>query len=248
MRNIRLVIEFDGSRYDGWQKQARKGSNTVQDKIEAVLEKMEGKPVELIGAARTEAGVHAYAQVANFKTDSKLKMYEIKHYLNRYLPMDIAVLEVDEVPDRFHSSFSAKSFIYEYKITMGEVPSVFQRKYAFYSFQKLDGEKMQEAADYLIGKHDFKALSDNKRMKKSTEREIFSIEVYADVEELSITIEGDDFWPRMARIIVGTLIQVGKGEIEPEYMKKILESKDRELAGETAEAKGLFLADVIYER
>ena len=107
---------------------------------------------------------------------------------------------------------------------------------------------MQEAADYLIGKHDFKAFSDNKRMKKSTEREIFAIEVYADVEELSITIEGDDFWPRMARIIVGTLIQVGKGEIEPEYMKKILESKDRELAGETAEAKGLFLADVIYER
>ena len=118
MRNIRLVIEYDGSRYDGWQKQARKGSNTIQDKIEAVLEKMEGKPVELIGAARTEAGVHAYAQVANFKTDTDLKMYEIRQYLNRYLPRDIAVLEVDEVQDRFHSSFSAKSFIYEYKITM----------------------------------------------------------------------------------------------------------------------------------
>ena len=247
MRNIRLVIEYDGSRYDGWQKQARKGSNPIQDKIEAVLEKMEGKPVELIGAARTEAGVHAYAQVANFKTDTDLKMYEIRQYLNRYLPRDIAVLEVDEVQDRFHSSFSAKSFIYEYKITMGEVPSVFQRKYAFYSFQKLDAEKMQEAAEYLVGKHDFKGFSDNKRMKKSTEREIYGIEVYADVEELSITIEGDDFWPRMARIIVGTLIQIGKGEMEPEQMKKILESKDRELAGETAEAKGLFLADVVYE-
>lgn len=246
MRNIRLVIEFDGSRYDGWQKQARKGSNTVQEKIEAVLEKMEGKPVELIGAARTEAGVHAYAQVANFKTESKLKMYEIKHYLNRYLPMDIAVLEVDEVPDRFHSSFLAKSFKYEYKITMGEVPSVFQRKYNFYSFHKLDGEKMREAAKYLIGKHDFKAFSDNKRMKKSTIREIFDIDIYMDIEEMSITIHGDDFWPRMARIIVGTLLRVGRGEMEPAEMKQVLESLDREKAGETAEAKGLFLQEVCY--
>ncbi len=246
MRNIRIVLEYDGSRYDGWQKQARKGSNTIQEKIESVLEKMEGKPVELIGAARTEAGVHAYAQVANFKTDTKLKMYEIKHYLNRYLPMDIAVLEVDEVPERFHSSFLAKSFKYEYKITMGEVPSVFQRKYNFYSFHKLDGEQMREAAKYLIGKHDFKAFSDNKRMKKSTVREIFDIDIYMDIEEMSITIHGDDFWPRMARIIVGTLISVGRGEMKPEAVKEVLESLDREKAGETAEAKGLFLQEVCY--
>lgn len=246
MKNIRIVLEYDGSRYDGWQKQARKGSNTIQDKIEAVLEKMEGKHVELIGATRTEAGVHAYAQVANFKTDTELKMYEIKHYLNRYLPMDIAVLEVDEVPERFHSSFLAKSFKYEYKITMGEVPSVFQRKYNFYSFHKLDGEKMRKSAQYLIGKHDFEAFSDNKRMKKSTVREIFDIDIYMDIEEMSITIHGDDFWPRMARIIVGTLIKVGRGDMEPEAMKQVLESLDREKAGETAEAKGLFLQEVCY--
>lgn len=248
MRNIRLVIEYDGSRYDGWQKQARKGSNTIQDKIESVLEKMEGEKIEVIGAARTEAGVHAYQQVANFKTNTNMKMYEIKHYLNRFLPMDIAVLEVDEVPDRFHSSFLAKSFKYEYKITMGDVPSVFQRKYNFYSFQKLDGLKMRDAAKYLIGKHDFKAFSDNKRMKKSTVREIYDIDIYAGIEEMSITIHADDFWPHMARIIIGTLIAVGKGEIEPKKMKNILESLDREQAGETAEAKGLFLQEVCYSK
>lgn len=247
MKNIRLVIEYDGSRYDGWQKQARKGSNTIQEKLEEVLEKMEGKPVELIGGARTEAGVHAYEQIANFKTDSTKKMYEIKHYLNRYLPMDIAVLQVDEVPERFHSAFGAKAFVYEYKITMGDVPSVFQRKYNYYSFQKLDADKMREAAKYFEGKHDFKAFSDNKRMKKSTEREIQEIDIYADIEEMSITIKADDFWPRMARIIVGTLIQVGRGEIEPAKVKDIIASKDREKAGETAEAKGLFLQEIIYE-
>ncbi|MCR4802620.1 MAG: tRNA pseudouridine(38-40) synthase TruA [Lachnospiraceae bacterium] len=247
MRNIRLVIEYDGSRYDGWQKQKRKGSNTIQEKIEEVLEKMEGKPVELIGGARTEAGGHAYEQIANFKTDSKKKMYEIKHYLNRYLPMDIAVLEVDEVPERFHSAFGARAFIYEYKITMGDVPSVFQRKYNYYCFQQLDAEKMREASKYFLGKHDFKAFSDNKRMKKSTERVIHEIDIYADMEEMSITIQADDFWPRMARIMVGTLIEVGRGEIPPEKVKDIIESKDREQAGETAEAKGLFLQEIIYE-
>ena len=247
MRNIRLVIEYDGSRYDGWQKQARKGSNTIQDKIENVLEKMEGEKIEVVVAARTEAGVHAYQQVANFKTNSDMKLYEIKHYLNRFLPMDIAVLEVDEVPERFHSSFLAKSFKYEYKITMGEVPSVFQRKYNYYSFQKLDSLKMRDAAKYLIGKHDFKAFSDNKRMKKSTVREIYDIDIYMGIEEMSITIHADDFWPHMARIIVGTLIKVGKGEMEPKKMKDVLESMDREQAGETAEAKGLFLQEVCYK-
>lgn len=246
MKNIRLVIEYDGSRYDGWQKSAKGKGNTIQDKLEAVLEKMEGQPVEVIGAARTEAGVHAYGQIANFKTNTDMKMYEIKHYLNRYLPMDIAVLQVDQVPDRFHSSYLAKSFKYEYKITMGEVPSVFQRKYNYYCFHKPDCEKMREAAKYLVGKHDFRAFSDNKRMKKSTIREIYDVDIYAGADEMSITIHGDDFWPRMARIMVGTLLKAGLGEMEPEYMKTIIESQDRQLAGETAEAKGLFLQEVCY--
>lgn len=248
MRNIKLVLEYDGSRYDGWQKQP--GSNnslTIQDKLESVLSKMENEPVEVIGAARTEAGVHAYGQIANFRTNTDMKLYEIKHYLNRFLPRDIAALEVFEVPDRFHSSFNAKAFRYEYKITMGEVSSVFERKYNYYSFHKLDIIKMREAAQYLIGKHDFKAFSDNKRMKKSTERSMNKIEIYADINEINITLEADDFWPNMARIIVGTLIEAGDGTRTAESVKEALESLDRSKAGATAEPRGLFLQEVIYQ-
>jgi pseudouridylate synthase I len=247
MRNIKLVMEYDGSRYNGWQKQPKNpNSITIQDKIEAVLSKMENETVELIGAARTEAGVHAYAQIANFTTNSTMKLYEMKHYLNRFLPRDIAILEVAEVPERFHSSFNAKSFRYQYKISMGEVASVFDRKFNYYSFHPLDAGKMKEAAKYLLGQHDFKAFSDNKRMKKSTIREIYELEVYSDINEIMISIHADDFWPHMARIIVGTLIEIGLGNKLPSDMETILESKDREMAGPTAEARGLFLQDVLY--
>ena len=247
MRNIQLVIEYDGSRYDGWQKQVGKSAMTIQDKLEDVLTKMENEPVEVIGAARTEAGVHAYRQVANFKTNTDLKVYEIKQYLNRFLPRDIAVLEALEVPERFHASFNAVGFEYEYKISIGEVPSVFERKYNYYCFKRPNVEVMKQAAKLLVGKHDFKAFSDNKRMKKSTEREITEISVYGDEKEIVISIKGDDFWPHMARIMVGTLLDVGLGEKQPSDITRILESKDREQAGPTAEAKGLFLVDVIYK-
>lgn len=248
MRNIKLVIEYDGSRYDGWQKQpGNPKSITIQDKIESVLSKMENEQIQLIGAARTEAGVHAYYQIANFTTNADMKLYEIKHYLNRFLPRDIAVLEVAEVPERFHSSFSAKAFRYEYKISMGEVPSVFDRKYNYYSFHKLDSSKMRQAAKHFIGKHDLKAFSDNKRMKKSTERTIYKLDIYSDIKEIVITIEADDFWPNMARIIAGTLMEVGEGNMDPDYIKEVIESKDREKAGPTAEARGLFLQEVIYQ-
>lgn len=247
MRNIKLLLEYDASRYDGWQAQIKsKNSSTIQEKVEDVLSRMEGEEITLIGAARTEAGVHAYGQIANFKTDSTKKLYEIKHYLNRYLPRDIAVLEVWEVPERFHSAFHAKSFTYEYKISMGEVASVFERKYNYYSFDNLDIKAMKEAGTILVGKHDFKAFSDNKRMKKSTEREILSLDIYGDNKEIIITITADDFWPRMARIIVGTLIEVGRGNILPGDMQTILMSLDREKAGPTAEARGLFLQEVNY--
>lgn len=247
MRNIQLIVEYDGSRYDGWQKQPKYPNRvTIQDKIEDVLSKMEAEKVDVIGAARTEAGVHARAQIANFMTNSTMKPYEIKHYLNRFLPRDIAVKEVLEVPERFHSSFNAKSFTYEYRIGIGEVPNVFDRKYSYYCFDKLDVKAMRMAAESFLGKHDFKAFSDNKRMKKSTEREILEFDVYGDLEEVVITIKADDFWPNMARIIVGTLIEVGKGNVLPDQIIRIIESKDRDQAGETAEAKGLFLIDVEY--
>lgn len=247
MRNIRLVIEYDGSRYDGWQGNARANRPSIKEKIEEVLGKMEGKKVLVQGAQRTESGVHAYGQIANFTTETNLKAYEIKHYLNRYLPTDIVVIRADEVNERFHSAFSAKSFKYEYKISCADVPSAFDRKYVYYSFKKLDGASMKKAASRFVGINDLKAFSDNPRMKKSTVREIFDIDVYYDEKDVSITIHADDFWPNMARIIVGTLIDVGLGKIKVEDIDKIIDNKDRSMAGETAQAHGLYLLDVLYD-
>lgn len=248
MRNIKLVIEYDGSRYDGWQKQtnASKNNNSIQEKIENVLSKMEQETIEVIGAVKTEYGVHAYGQIANFKTNSTKKVYEIKHYLNQYLPKDIAIIEALEVTERFHSSLNIKSIIYQYKINMAEVPSVFQRKYEYYSFKKLDVQNMKLAAKELVGLHDFKAYANNHKMKKSTQRELYGIDIYGDINEIIITIHGDDFWPYMARNIVGTLIEVGANRILPAEIPTILASGVRENAGPTAEALGLFLQEVKY--
>ncbi|MBP3610955.1 MAG: tRNA pseudouridine(38-40) synthase TruA [Lachnospiraceae bacterium] len=253
MRNIQLVIEYDGSRYDGWQKAVTSAKNAasakggaIQEKIEEVLAKMENKPVELVGAIRTEAGVHAYRQVANFHTDSTRKTYEIKQYLNRYLPRDIAVLEALEVGERFHAAFNAKGYVFEYRITIGEVPSVFDRKYNYYCFKRPDLAAMKAAAGKLTGTNDYKAFSDNKRMKKSTVRTISSIDVYGDEKEITVTVTGDDFWPNMARILVGTILDAGLGELAPEDIPDIMASGDRERAGRAVEPKGLFLVDVKY--
>lgn len=253
MRNIQLVIEYDGSRYDGWQKAVTSARNAasakggaIQEKIEEVLSKMEDVPVELTGAIRTEAGVHAYRQVANFHTDSKKKTYEIKQYLNRYLPRDIAVLEALEVNDRFHAAFNAKQFVFEYHITIGEVPSVFDRKYNYYCFKKPDISLMKAAAAELTGTHDFKAFSDNKRMKKSTVRTISDIDIYGDEKEITVTIAGDDFWPNMVRNLVGTMLDAGLGEVDVKTIPDIIASGDRERIGRAVDPKGLFLTDVKY--
>jgi len=253
MRNIQLIIEYDGSRYDGWQKAVTSARNAasakggaIQEKIEEVLSKMEETPVELIGAIRTEAGVHAYRQMANFRTESKKKTYEIKQYLNRYLPRDIAVLEALEVNDRFHAAFNAKQFVFEYHITVGEVPSVFDRKYNYYCFKKPDLAQMKAAAKELTGTHDFKAFSDNKRMKKSTVRTITDIDIYGDEKEITVTVAGDDFWPNMVRNLVGTILDAGLGELDAKTIPDIIASGDRERIGRAVDPKGLFLADVKY--
>lgn len=253
MRNIQLVIEYDGSRYDGWQKAVTTAKNTasakngaVMEKIEEVLSKMEETPVELIGAIRTEAGVHAYRQVANFHTESKKKTYEIKQYLNRYLPRDIAVLEALEVNERFHAAFHAKGFVFEYHITIGEIPSVFDRKYNYYCFKRPNVSDMREAAEQLVGTHDFKAFSDNKRMKKSTVRTISDIDIYASESEITITVSGDDFWPNMVRNLVGTILDVGLSVLSAKDIPEIIASGDRERIGRAVDPKGLFLADVKY--
>ena len=248
MRNIRLTIEYDGSRYDGWQRPAAGAKGmTVQEKLEEVLSRMDNERTEVIGAARTEAGVHASGQVANFHTNTDMTCVEIRHYLNRFLPRDIAVLEAADVPDRFHAAFLAKGFTYEYHISVGETPSVFERKYNYYCFKRPDIKRMKEAAACFHGKQDFAAFSENRRMKKSTVRTIREFDVYGDEKEVLFRITGDDFWPYMARIMAGTVLAAVKGELEPRDIRQIIEGKDRSKAGERLEARGLFLTAVEYE-
>ena len=183
MRNIRLILEYDGSRYQGWARLGKNESNnSISNKIIEVLEKMTGeRDVELFCGCRTEVGVHAYAQVVNFKTECSQKCIDIKHYLNRYLPMDIAVTDVREMPERFHAQLNAKEKTYTYRMTVSEVPSVFERKYTYHCFKTPDVSVMQQAAQLLIGKHDFKNFSTAKK-SKSTIRNVSDIEIYGDLE------------------------------------------------------------------
>lgn len=247
MRNIKLEIQYDGARYEGWERPSKgKQDGTIRGKIEEVLNKMTGEKVELIGGVRTGNGVHAECQIANFHTDCKMKCYEIKHYLNRYLPRDIAVHEVSEADERFHSKLNIKSVIYEYRIQTGEVPDVFKRKYSFYCFDRLDIKLMKEAAAYIKGKHDFKAFCANKRMTKSTVREMYDVDIYQDDQEVLITLHANGFLTHMPQIIIGTLISIGTGDRDPIDMKKVLDSLVPEEEHVAAQSQGLFLSEIKY--
>ena len=245
MRNIKLLIAYDGSRYNGWQRQENT-ENTIQGKLETLLSKMTGEMVEIHGSGRTDAGVHAKGQVANFHTDTRMTTEEIKEYMNEYLPMDIAVLEVKDAAERFHSRLNVKRKTYCYHIWNSQVPNVFARKYSYQVPEPLDLEAMKKAASYLLGTHDFKSFCARKKMKKSTVRMIESIDFQKEGDMIQITYRGNGFLYNMVRILTGTLIEVGKGERQPEEMKEILESQERAKAGFTAPAQGLFMERVDY--
>lgn len=248
MRNIKLTIEYDGSRYQGWQRLGKNESGqTIHQKLSEVLEKFIGKPVEINCGHRTETGVHAYAQVANFKTDAAHSCREIKQYLNRYLPMDIAVLSAEDMPERFHASLNAVSRTYTYHILIGDVPSVFDRKYAYYAFQKPDITLMKQAAACFVGKHDFFNLSSGKK-KKGTEKEIYEIDIYGNSSEILITICANDFLHNMARLIIGFLLDVGLGKRRLEDVNLLLNSTSTlEFTVIPADPKGLFLQEITYK-
>lgn len=248
MRNIKLTIEYDGSRYQGWQRLGKdESTNTISNKILEVIKKMTNETVELCCGARTEVGVHAYAQTANFKTTTDMKLYEIKQYLNRYLPMDIAVTDIEEKPERFHASLNSSSKIYLYRMTVGEVPSVFERKYTYYCFKKPDVDAMRQAALLLVGKHDFRKFSTVKK-SKSTVRELYDIDIYADDEEIQFTLHGSDFLHNMARMIIGTLIDIGLGNRRKEEIEAILNPDSGVSASAPCDPKGLYLQEVLYEK
>jgi tRNA pseudouridine38-40 synthase len=246
MRNIKLTIEYDGSRYSGWQRLGKEESdNTIENKLLEVIKKMTGEAAELFCGCRTEAGVHAYAQIANFKTNTEMKLYEIKNYFNRYLPMDIAVVEVEEMPERFHASLNAKTKTYLYRIAIGDVPSVFDRKYTYYCFHKPNVERMKISAEKLIGKHDFKDFSTVKK-NKSTVKEVLSIDIYQDLKEIQITIKANDFLHNMARMIVSTLLEIGLEQRGMEDIAKILDPDLTDAGSLPASAQGLFLQEIEY--
>lgn len=245
MRNIRLTIEYDGSRYQGWSRLGKNESaNTISNKIVDVIQKMTGEQVELFCGMRTEVGIHAYGQIANFKTNSDMETAEIQKYLNRYLPMDIAITEAEEMPDRFHAQLNARAKVYVYRMTVNSVPSVFDRKYAYHCFHRPDKTLMEQAARSLTGKHDFKNFTTSKQ-SKSTIREILKIEIYEDLEEMQITIVANDFLHNMQRLIIGTLIDIGLGARPITDIDAILNGDAAPSA--PCDPKGMYLQEIIYE-
>lgn len=242
--NYKLKISYDGTRYFGWERQPEK--ETIQGKIENVLSRMCNTEVEITGAGRTDAGVHAKAMIANVHMETDKSDDEILEYMNQYLPDDIAITSVTKASERFHARYNAKGKTYCYTIFNGKVKPVFNRKYYTYIDTKLDVDAMREATNFLIGEHDFKSFCGNPKMKKSTVREIKSIDIKTSKGYIYIYFTGTGFLQYMVRILVGTLLMVGRGEMSPKQIEEILEAKDRTKAGQTAPAKGLCLEKVYY--
>lgn len=244
-----LTLQYDGSRYNGWQKQGNT-TNTIQEKLENVLSRLYGISVEVAGSGRTDAGVHALGQTASFHVEKALNYYSCEQLLlllNQYLPEDIRILHAEQKEERFHARLLAQSKIYEYHIDTGIVRDVFRRKYSLHLPETLDLAAMEQACSFLTGTHDFKSFCDNKRMKKSTIRTIYQIDLIPDGHFLTIRYCGNGFLYHMVRILTGTLLEIGLHKRSPEELPHILNGKDRTLAGPAAPAQGLFLVKVSYE-
>jgi len=249
MRNLKLVVQYDGSRYLGWQRQREEdpaSPRTIQGKLEQVLSRMTGKKVQLIGACRTDAGVHAEAQVANFLTSSALSLQEILAYLTRYLPEDIAVTAADQVDERFHARYRARRKRYVYRIWTAAYPHVFRRRYCLHLPETLDLEAMRRAAGLLVGQHDFRSFTTAKSKAKPAVRTLHALEVHDQEGWVELHFEGDGFLHNMARILTGTLLEVGAGRLAPESVAGILEARERSAAGPLAPPQGLCLLEVTY--
>lgn len=245
MSNYKMVLQYEGTRYQGWQRQESTG-NTIQGKIEALLSRMCGTKVEIQGSGRTDAGVHAKGQIANVHMQTDKTPEEIMEYMNRYLPEDIGVISVTEVGERFHSRLNAKGKTYCYQIINSTLPHVFERRYSYVYSQKLNLEAMRQAAEVLMGTHDFASFTSAKKGKKSTVRTIEDIRIEEDGDIIRIFYRGDGFLFHMVRILTGTLLEVGNGERTPGEMEAILQAKKRECAGFLVPASGLTLLEVRY--
>ena len=245
MKNYRLTLCYDGTRYSGWQRQGNTGG-TVQAKTETLLSRILGQDVEVSGSGRTDAGVHARRQVCSFRAETDMSCGEILAAMRRYLPEDIGALSLEEAPPRFHARLSCTGKTYVYRIWNSEEPNVFERRYMYFYPGALDTEAMAKAASLLCGEHDFTSFTSNRHMKKSAVRRLDSIEIERLGGELRISLSGSGFLYNMVRIIVGTLIEVGAGSRRAEDIPAALDERDRAAAGFTAPAQGLILWDVRY--
>lgn len=246
MKNYKLIIAYDGTRYFGWEHQPDK--DTIQGKIETVLQKMcemEEIP-DVIGAGRTDAGVHAKAMTASVWLDTPFSPSQIRDYLNHYLPDDIGIIDVREASERFHARYNAMGKTYSYTCYVGGGKPIFQRRYVSRLDFEPDVDAMTRAAAYLQGQHDFKSFCGNPKMKKSTVRFVDAIVIKRSKNQVYFTFHGTGFLQHMVRIMVGTLLEVGAGNMQAEQIPKILEAKNRRFAGPTAPACGLCLEKVDY--
>ena len=244
MRNLRLDICYDGTRYRGWQRLSN-SDNTIQGKLEQTLSRILGEEVEVVGSGRTDAGVHAMNQVANVHCGSAMSCDEILSLLRRYLPEDIGIYSVRDVSPRFHARLNAHRKIYRYRLWISDRPCVFDRRYVTVFPCDLDMDAMKKAASCLLGTHDFSAFCANKHMKKSTVRMLESLEITASEDEVCFTVCGNGFLHNMVRILVGTLVEVGLGKRTPQSVAQLF-GKSRAEAGMLMEPQGLCLTEVIY--
>lgn len=244
MRNIRLDICYDGTRYRGWQRLAN-NDNTIQGKIERTLSRILGEEIEIMGSGRTDAGTHALCQVANFHCSSTMPAEEILQQLRMYLPEDIGIYSCKNVSPRFHARLNAKTKTYRYRIWNSTNPCVFDRKFVYVCPGALDVEAMKLAAKVYLGEHDFSAFCANKNMKKSTVRYIEKFEIIEKENELEFIVTGNGFLHHMVRIMVGTLLEVGRGARKPDSISSLF-GASRAQAGELIPSSGLCLMEVTY--
>ncbi len=260
MKNILLTIEYDGTHFAGWQKQP--GQRTVQGELEKTIGEVLGREIKLNGTSRTDAGVHAYGQRANFKSDILIPTEKLARVINNRLTKkysikssmaDLRIINAEEVSPDFHARFNAKGKTYIYKIRNASNPNIFTRNYCYEFHKKLNIQKMQRGADYILGSHDFKCFqAQGGDLKESTVRTIYQFEIYLEKEKtndnfITMVVTGDGFLYNMVRIMVGTLIDIGMDKLNCHDIPGIIESRDRSRAGHTAPPQGLYLDKVYFQ-
>lgn len=245
MKNYRLVLSYEGTRYRGWQRQGNT-AGSIQEKLETLLSRLLEQKVELAASGRTDAGVHARMQVCSFRGETERGAEELLRELRRYLPEDIGAVSLEEAEPRFHARLSCREKTYLYRIWNSESPNVFTRRFQLRVPEALDDKAMERAARLLCGEHDFAAFCSLKNARRSTVRDLRAVEIRREGEELQLYFTGDGFLYNMVRILTGSLLEVGQGHRSPESLAEALQSKDRALAGPTAPAQGLCLWEVKY--